>query len=566
MIIKELAGLKDGSNVTNLVGWVDNVRDHGGLTFIDLRDFDSTIQLVFDKESDITVGVKNEYYIMVSGVFSKREDGLINTKTAYGQYEIVINSLDIVNESKTLPFQIEDNIDTDESIRLKYRYLDLRRNEMKNNIVARSKTFKSIRNIMNKLDVLEIDTPTLIKSTPEGAKDFLVPSRKSPGSFYALPQSPQMYKQLFMMAGFPNYYQIAKCYRDEDSRKDRQPEFTQLDIEFSNGNPEVVKQNIEIIVKHIFDEAFDVKIKTPFNTITYQESMSLYGTDKPDLRIKETITDITEIFIDTEIKFIKDTLNNSGKVLSLHTKDTVSRKNIDLLDESIKLLGSNGLGWFKIDNNEISGPLAKFLTEKEKSELSLYGDGLIVFQAGELLEIAKYMDILRRNLFTNNSDDVINFTWVEDFPYFEIDNGALQPSHHPFTAPKNPADFEKNPKDSTALHYDLVLNGVELGSGSQRINNPKLQKLVLEKWGLTEIDITERFGWFIEALSYGTPQHAGFAIGIDRLVAEILKQPSIRDVIPFPKTQSGMDPLTDAPSEINEEDLFEYKLRYIEDE
>ena len=566
MIIKELAGLKDGSNVTNLVGWVDNVRDHGGLTFIDLRDFDSTIQLVFDKESDITVGVKNEFYIMVSGVFSKREDGLINTKTAYGQYEIVINSLDIVNESKTLPFQIEDNIDTDESIRLKYRYLDLRRNEMKNNIVARSKTFKSIRNIMNKLDVLEIDTPTLIKSTPEGAKDFLVPSRKSPGSFYALPQSPQMYKQLFMMAGFPNYYQIAKCYRDEDSRKDRQPEFTQLDIEFSNGNPEVVKQNIEIIVKHIFDEAFDVKIKTPFNTITYQESMSLYGTDKPDLRIKETITDITEIFIDTEIKFIKDTLNNSGKVLSLHTKDTVSRKNIDLLDESIKLLGSNGLGWFKIDNNEISGPLAKFLTEKEKSELSLYGDGLIVFQAGELLEIAKYMDILRRNLFINNSDDVINFTWVEDFPYFEIDNGALQPSHHPFTAPKNPADFEKNPKDSTALHYDLVLNGVELGSGSQRINNPKLQKLVLEKWGLTEIDITERFGWFIEALSYGTPQHAGFAIGIDRLVAEILKQPSIRDVIPFPKTQSGMDPLTDAPSEINEEDLIEYKLRYIEDE
>ena len=566
MIIKELAGLKDGSNVTNLVGWVDNVRDHGGLTFIDLRDFDSTIQLVFDKESDITVGVKNEYYIMVSGVFSKREDGLINTKTAYGQYEIVINSLDIVNESKTLPFQIEDNIDTDESIRLKYRYLDLRRNEMKNNIVARSKTFKSIRNIMNKLDVLEIDTPTLIKSTPEGAKDFLVPSRKSPGSFYALPQSPQMYKQLFMMAGFPNYYQIAKCYRDEDSRKDRQPEFTQLDIEFSNGNPEVVKQNIEIIVKHIFDEAFDVKIKTPFNTITYQESMSLYGTDKPDLRIKETITDITEIFIDTEIKFIKDTLNNSGKVLSLHTKDTVSRKNIDLLDESIKLLGSNGLGWFKIDNNEISGPLAKFLTEKEKLELSLYGDGLIVFQAGELLEIAKYMDILRRNLFINNSDDVINFTWVEDFPYFEIDNGALQPSHHPFTAPKNPADFEKNPKDSTALHYDLVLNGVELGSGSQRINNPKLQKLVLEKWGLTESDITERFGWFIEALSYGTPQHAGFAIGIDRLVAEILKQPSIRDVIPFPKTQSGMDPLTDAPSEINEEDLIEYKLRYIEDE
>ena len=566
MIIKELNGLKDGSNVQNLFGWVDNVRDHGGLTFIDLRDFDSTIQLVFDKESSINVGVKNEYYIKVSGVFSKRDEGLVNNKTSYGQYEILINSLDIVNESKTLPFQIEDNIDTDESIRLKYRYLDLRRNEMKNNIVARSKTFKSIRNIMNKLEILEIDTPTLIKSTPEGAKDFLVPSRKSPGSFYALPQSPQMYKQLFMMSGFPNYYQIAKCYRDEDSRKDRQPEFTQLDIEFSNANPELVKHNIEIIVKHIFKEAFDIKITTPFNSITYEDSMSLYGTDKPDLRIKETLSDITDIFLNTDIKFIKDTINNSGKVLSLHTKNTLSRKNIDLLDESIKLLGSNGLGWFKIDNNEISGPLAKFLNDKEKSELGLFGDGLIVFQAGNLLEIAKYMDHLRREIFINNSDEVINFTWVEDFPYFEIENGILQPSHHPFTAPKSPDDFEKNPKNSKALHYDLVLNGVELGSGSQRINNPRLQKLVLEKWGLTEIDIDQRFGWFIEALSYGTPQHAGFAIGIDRLVAEILKQPSIRDVIPFPKTQSGMDPLTDAPSEINEDDLIEYNLRYVDNE
>ena len=566
MIIKELAGLKDGSDISNLFGWVDNVRDHGGLTFIDLRDFDSTIQLVFDKESSIKVGVKNEFYIMVSGVFSKRDESLVNNKTSYGQYEIVINSLEIVNESKTLPFQIEDNIDTDESIRLKYRYLDLRRNEMKNNIVARSKTFKSIRNIMNKLDVLEIDTPTLIKSTPEGAKDFLVPSRKSPGSFYALPQSPQMYKQLFMMSGFPNYYQIAKCYRDEDSRKDRQPEFTQLDIEFSNGNPAVVKNNIEIIVKHIFDEAFDIKIETPFNTMTYEESISLYGTDKPDLRIKETISDISALFQNTDIKFIKDTLEKSGKVLSLHTKDTLSRKNIDSLDDSVKLIGSNGLGWFKIDNKEITGPLAKFLNPEEKSELSLFGDGLIVFQAGELNEIPKYMDLLRREIFSSNNDSMISFTWVEDFPYFETEDGILQPSHHPFTAPKNPDDFEINPKDSTALHYDLVLNGVELGSGSQRINNPKLQKLVLEKWGLTDDDITDRFGWFIEALSYGTPQHAGFAIGIDRLVAEILKQPSIRDVIPFPKTQSGMDPLTDAPSVIDEEDLKEYNLRFLEDE
>ena len=566
MIIKELANIENGTAIKDLYGWVDSIRDHGGLTFVDLRDFDSKIQLVFDKESTIETNLKNEYYIQISGVFSKRDDALVNKKTPFGEYEILIDSLVVINESKTLPFQIEDGIDTDESIRLKYRYLDLRRTEMKQNIVARSKTFKSIRNIMNKLDILEIDTPTLIKSTPEGAKDFLVPSRKSPGSFYALPQSPQMYKQLFMMSGFPNYYQIAKCYRDEDSRKDRQPEFTQLDLEFSNGNPKLVKKNIEIIVQHIFDEAFDLKIKLPFKTITYKEAMTLYGTDKPDLRITETIDDISEVFVNTEINFIKEIIKNGGSVLSLHSDINYSRKDIDLLDESIKSLGSNGLGWFKILDNELSGPLAKLLLPNEKEELLKFGNGILVFQAGDLYEIGKYMDVLRRNLFANNAEDITSFLWVEDFPYFEIENDVLQPSHHPFTAPKDTSNFKQNPNDSIALHYDLVLNGVELGSGSQRINNPDLQRLVLEKWGLSNEDIENRFGWFIEALSYGTPQHAGFAIGIDRLVTEILKQPSIRDVIPFPKTQSGMDPLTDAPSAIDEDDLVEYNLRYVTDE
>ena len=566
MIIKELSNIENGTAIKDLYGWVDSIRDHGGLTFVDLRDFDSKIQLVFDKESTIETNLKNEYYIQISGVFSKRDDALVNKKTPFGEYEILIDSLVVINESKTLPFQIEDGVDTDESIRLKYRYLDLRRTEMKQNIVARSKTFKSIRNIMNKLDILEIDTPTLIKSTPEGAKDFLVPSRKSPGSFYALPQSPQMYKQLFMMSGFPNYYQIAKCYRDEDSRKDRQPEFTQLDLEFSNGNPELVKKNIEIIVQHIFDEAFDLKIKLPFKTITYKEAMTLYGTDKPDLRITETIDDISEVFVNTEINFIKEIIKNRGSVLSLHSDINYSRKDIDLLDESIKSLGSNGLGWFKILDNELSGPLAKLLLPNEKEELLKFGNGILVFQAGDLYEIGKYMDVLRRNLFANKAEDITSFLWVEDFPYFEIENDFLQPSHHPFTAPKDTSNFKQNPNDSIALHYDLVLNGVELGSGSQRINNPDLQRLVLEKWGLSNEDIENRFGWFIEALSYGTPQHAGFAIGIDRLVTEILKQPSIRDVIPFPKTQSGMDPLTDAPSAIDEDDLVEYNLRYVTDE
>ena len=566
MQIREIVQLKDQAEITNLYGWVDNVRDHGGLTFVDLRDFDSSIQLVFDKDSSIQVNLKNEFYIEVSGVLKKRDEGLINKKVALGDFEVEVSKIIVISQSKTLPFQIEDGIETDESIRLKYRYLDLRRNEMKQNILARSKTFKSIRNIMNSLKIDEIDTPTLIKSTPEGAKDFLVPSRKSPGSFYALPQSPQMYKQLFMMSGFPNYYQIAKCYRDEDSRKDRQPEFTQLDLEFSNANPDIVKENIENIVKHIFDEAFDIKINTPFKSITYADSMALYGTDKPDLRIKETITDDTEAFENTEIKFIQESIRNNGNVLSLHTDKTLSRKDIDRLDQLLKDAGSNGLGWFKILDEELSGPLVKFLTQPEREYILSKGDGILLFQSGEFNEICKFMDILRRDVFIIENSELPNFIWVEDFPFFEIEDGVLQPSHHPFTAPKDTAVFKNNPDKSIALHYDLVLNGVELGSGSQRINSPDIQRLVLEKWGLSAEEIENRFGWFIEALSYGTPQHAGFAIGIDRLVAEILKQPSIRDVIPFPKTQSGMDPLTDAPTVINEHDLTEYNLRYISDE
>ena len=566
MQIREIVQLKDQAEITNLYGWVDNVRDHGGLTFVDLRDFDSSIQLVFDKDSSIQVNLKNEFYIEVSGVLKKRDEGLINKKVELGDFEVEVSKIIVISQSKTLPFQIEDGIETDESIRLKYRYLDLRRNEMKQNILARSKTFKSIRNIMNSLKIDEIDTPTLIKSTPEGAKDFLVPSRKSPGSFYALPQSPQMYKQLFMMSGFPNYYQIAKCYRDEDSRKDRQPEFTQLDLEFSNANPDIVKENIENIVKHIFDEAFDIKINTPFKSITYADSMALYGTDKPDLRIKETITDDTEAFENTEIKFIQESIRNNGNVLSLHTDKTLSRKDIDRLDQLLKDAGSNGLGWFKILDEELSGPLVKFLTQPEREYILSKGDGILLFQSGEFNEICKFMDILRRDVFIIENSELPNFIWVEDFPFFEIEDGVLQPSHHPFTAPKDTDVFKNNPDKSIALHYDLVLNGVELGSGSQRINSPDIQRLVLEKWGLSAEEIENRFGWFIEALSYGTPQHAGFAIGIDRLVAEILKQPSIRDVIPFPKTQSGMDPLTDAPTAINEHDLTDYNLRYISDE
>ena len=563
MNIKDLENLKDGQQVIELTGWVDNIRDHGGLTFVDLRDFTGLIQLVFDKSGDVDTKLKNEFYISINGTFKKRDEALINDKILFGDYEIEVTDLIIINQSKTLPFQIEDSIETDENIRLKYRYLDLRRQPMKVNIMTRSNTFKSIRSIMNQLNIFEIDTPTLIKSTPEGAKDFLVPSRKSPSNFYALPQSPQMYKQLFMMSGFPNYYQIAKCYRDEDSRKDRQPEFTQLDLEFSDASPELVKSKVEEIVKFVFSDAYDCKIKTPFNTLTYEEAINFYGTDKPDLRIEEKIFDITDIFTDTSINFLNDILSSQGSIKALHTKELLTRKQIDDLDTEIKELGSNGLGWFKIEDTNISGPLAKLLNDNEISKLLSYGSGTLLFQAGIIKEIANYLDVIRRTVFQPLNNDVYSFVWIEDFPFFEVEDGELQPSHHPFTSPKSNEIFKDDPTNATALHYDLVLNGVELGSGSQRINNPEIQTLVLEKWGLSKEEISERFGWFIEALSYGTPVHAGFAIGIDRLIAEVLNQPSIRDVIPFPKTQSGLDHLTNAPANIEEEVLEEYNLKYI---
>ena len=563
MNINELTNYKNDDQVAGLTGWVDSIRDHGGLTFVDLRDFTGSIQLVFDKSGEIDSKLKNEFYISIKGIFKKRDKSLVNNKVFLGDSEIEVSELEVISISKTLPFQITNDIDTDENIRLKYRYLDLRREQMKINILTRSNTFKSIRSIMNELNIYEIDTPTLIKSTPEGAKDFLVPSRKSPSNFYALPQSPQMYKQLFMMSGFPNYYQIAKCYRDEDSRKDRQPEFTQLDLEFSDANPSLVKSNIEKIVQYVFSDAYDCKINTPFKSISYIDAMNLYGTDKPDMRIVETLIDISDMFLNTEINFLKDIISSGGVIKALHTDELLSRKQIDSIDTQIKELGSNGLGWFKIENKEISGPLAKILNDNEKNEILKHGSGTLLFQAGELILISQYLDLIRRTIFKPSSDEAYSFIWIEDFPFFENENGNLQPSHHPFTSPKDDEIFKNDPINATALHYDLVLNGVELGSGSQRINKPSIQKIVLEKWGLSQDEIDERFGWFIEALSYGTPVHAGFAIGIDRLVAEVLNQPSIRDVIPFPKTQSGLDPLTNAPANIDEEILEEYNLKYI---
>jgi len=565
MYISDINNVKTSKQVNDVRGWVDTIRHHGGLLFFELRDHDSKVQVVTDKPDEFD-NIKNEYYVSVTGNLIKRQKENINSDEEYGDIEIELETLNVISQSKVLPFQIEDGIEVDEQIRLKHRYLDIRRNEMKNNILARSKTFKSIREAMNKLGIDEIDTPTLIKSTPEGAKDFIVPSRKSPGSFYALPQSPQMYKQLFMLSGLKNYYQIAKCYRDEDSRKDRQPEFTQLDIEIANGDPEIVQDIIEKTMKHLLKSVYSIKIKTPFKRISYKESLMLYGTDKPDLRISETIQDLTDIFKDTDISFIKNTISNKGLVRGFVLDKLLTRSEIDNLDKTVKEEGSSGLGWFKVTDNEISGPLTKILKDNEIKEIKKYNNSTIIFQAGASVETSSILDLIRREIYAPNETEQYKFVWVDEFPYFEFENGELQPSHHPFTSPKNTEEFNKNPENATALHYDLVLNGVELGSGSQRINDPNIQTSVLSNWGLTDSEIEQRFGWFIEALSYGSPQHAGFAIGIDRLIAEMVNADSIRDVIPFPKTQSGLDPLTNAPARLSEEDLLEYSIQVDLDE
>ena len=363
MDISDLSKLKNKEKVTDLRGWVDTIRHHGGLMFFELRDHETKVQIVTDNPEQFD-NLKNEFYVSVTGILVKRKKENVNKDVLFGDLEIELSNLEIISESKTLPFQIEDNIETDEQIRLKHRYLDIRRKEMNNNIIARSNTFKSIREVMNKLNINELDTPTLIKSTPEGAKDFIVPSRKSPGTFYALPQSPQMYKQLFMLSGLKNYYQIAKCYRDEDSRKDRQPEFTQLDIEVSNGDPKTVQKIIETTMKHVLKNVYSIEVKTPFTKITYDEAMTMYGTDKPDLRIKESITDFTHIFMDTEISFIRETIKNNGKVRGFIINKLLSRSEIDSLDELLKNEGSPGLGWFKIENKKVSGPLTKILNKK----------------------------------------------------------------------------------------------------------------------------------------------------------------------------------------------------------
>ena len=554
------------SKVDDIVGWVTTTRNHGGLLFIELSNYDQVIQAVTDKPDDFPE-VKNQYLISLSGLLAKRAKENINNSQEYGDREIVISNLEIISTSKILPFQLEDNIDVDEQIKLQFRYLDLRRKEMHSNIKMRSSIFLSIRNTMNKLNIDEIDTPTLIRSTPEGARDFIVPSRKHPSKFYALPQSPQMYKQLFMLSFFKSYYQIAKCYRDEDSRKDRQPEFTQFDLELPFAEPSDIQNVTEKLVQNIFTECMNIEVSIPFERLTYEDSILKYGTDKPDLRLNAEIVDITKIFINTKIEIIKNVLSDKHTVNAFITENVLTRKVIDDLDTEIKELGSKGLGWFVIKNDIVSGPLTKLLSDKEKKGITslVPNGGTVLFQAGDPFTVNQYLDYIIRELISVEDKKEYKFVWIDQFPYFEVENDELIPSHHPFTAPENFEVFLEDSISAKALHYDLVLNGIELGSGSKRIHDPIQQKHVLKKWGLSTSEINERFGWFIEALSYGSPPHAGIALGIDRLLSTMLNTDSIRDVIPFPKTQTGYDPLSNSPSTLGDNSLNEYGLNYKED-
>jgi len=560
----EIKSIKTNKNVSGLTGWVDTIRHHGGLLFIEIRDYQGKIQLVTDSP-DKFPEVKNEYLVSISGKVVKRNKDNINVNLEHGDKEIQLSELNIISYSKVLPFQIEDNLDIDEQIRLKYRYLDLRRPEMQRNIQLRSDVFASIRSTMMAKNINEIDTPTLIKSMPEGARDFIVPSRKNSGKFYALPQSPQMYKQLFMISGFESYYQIARCYRDEDSRKDRQPEFTQFDLEIPFYEPTDIQKIIEELVCNLFKDCMDINIDTPFTRVSYEECILKHGTDKPDLRNPLDIKDITHIFDNTKIEFISKLILDGYKVSAVINNNIYTRGEINKLDSEIKILGSTGLGWFVIDGDKITSPLSKIITDNEKHELNKLtkNNGTVFFQVGDPLIVNKYL----AELFTIDvsTDNEYKFLWVDEFPYFELENDNLIPSHHPFTAPIDPNSFIKSPNTAKAHHYDLVLNGVELGSGSKRISDPKLQVEVLKKWGLNDDEINERFSWFIEALSYGTPPHAGIALGLDRLISTMINLPSIRDAIPFPKTQTGYDPLSDAPSRIDQDILDEYKLSTTEE-
>jgi aspartyl-tRNA synthetase len=573
---------KDIGKEVILTGWVFRRRDHGGIIFIDLRDREGIIQIVFDPAYDRlshekAESIRLEYVIAVKGLVRKRPEGTENPDLKTGEIEVLVKELKILSESQTLPFSLEPQElqKVTETIRLKYRYLDIRSDKMKESLIFRHKATQLIRDFLNSNGFLDIETPMLTKSTPEGARDFLVPSRLNPGCFFALPQSPQLFKQILMIGGIDKYYQIVRCFRDEDLRADRQPEFTQVDIEMSFINKEDIMKLIENMMVKLFKELLDIEIKTPLPTLSYDNALNQYGTDAPDIRFDLLIKEVTECVKNSQFKVFSDTINTGGFIGGINLKNLpLSRKDLDDLVDTSKELGAKGLLWVKIQPDGWQSPASKFITEQEKKAIedcleAKVGD-ILIFVADKkktaLFVLGKIRLLLGKkyNLYDENTFKLL---WITDFPLFEYDEdeNRIVSVHHPFTMPKDEDIqlLETNPLAVKAKAYDIVLNGSEIGGGSLRIYNMKLQQKIFDIIGLTKEDAINKFGFFLEALSFGAPPHGGIALGLDRLLAIMLKRESIRDVIPFPKTQKGTCPLTDAPSFVDDAQLRELYIKRV---
>ena len=556
-------------------GWVQGTRDMGGIIFLDLRDKTGILQVVFDLKDigeDLFLGaeaLRNEYVVKVHGVIRKRDEETYNPNIPTGTIELKADWLEVVSKSKTLPFPIEDYTNVKEDLRLKYRYLDLRRPHLYDNLALRHKTTKAIRRYLDDMDFMEVETPILTKSTPEGARDYLVPSRMEQGKFYALPQSPQIFKQLLMVSGVDRYYQIARCFRDEDLRADRQPEFTQVDLEMSFVNQEDVLNYLEGLFKHIFSEVMDMDFREKFPRMTYQEAMDLYGSDKPDLRFGMEIVDLSHIAKKCGFKVFRSVVDKGGAVRALNIKggNSFSRNEIDEITDKAISYGAKGMAWIAIEpDGNLRTLLTKFLSESEVKEIikecqSEPGD-LIIFCADELPIVYKTLGNLRLDLGDRlglrNKEDY-KFLIVTDFPLLEWseEENRYIAMHHPFTMPADIDKFMKKEdlSNMNAMSYDFVLNGIELGSGSIRIHRSDIQQKMFEALGFDNEEIMDRFGFMIEAFSYGTPPHGGFAFGLDRLVMLMAKADSIRDVIAFPKMRDASCAMTEAPSTVAKDQL-----------
>jgi aspartyl-tRNA synthetase len=568
-----------GEKVT-LQGWVARRRDLGGLIFIDLRDREGIVQVVFNPEVskealEIAERVRSEYVVEIEGEVVRRDPRAVNDKMSTGRIEVSVQTIQIINESKTPPFSITDDTDASEEIRLKYRYLDLRRPVLQNTFKLRHKTMKVIRDYMDSRDFYEIETPMLTKSTPEGARDYLVPSRVHPGSFFALPQSPQIFKQLLMVGGMDKYYQMVRCFRDEDLRADRQPEFTQIDIEVSFWEKEPFFAMIEGMMRQVLKETLDIELPTTFPRLTWAESMARYGSDKPDTRFGLELIDVSTSVAKSGFKVFSDTVSSGGQVKALNVEGQAgnySRKNIDELTEFVNRYGAKGLAWLKVEEGELKGPISKFLDEETVSKIkekTAAKDGdLLLFVADKPKVVADSLGALRVKLGKELGlidTNKFNFLWITEFPLFAWDEeeGRYVAEHHPFTMPM-PEDMEyleTDPGRVRAEAYDLVLNGFELGSGSRRIYKRDMQERMFKLLGFDLESAKAQFGFLMEAYEYGAPPHGGMALGIDRIVMLLAGRTSLRDTIAFPKTANASCLLTEAPSPVSEKQLADLYLK-----